>query len=316
MDYTVSSHVHTRLATDASSSLDWVTANLSRFAPDLDRVNTTLSTFGEFAILYAYAETWRSRLTKHVPLDRHLPAWRQLIVSQCQAPAYVESARKQVSIAYAFLVPYLVLRATGFRSSAHEHLLRRMQWWGYPAVSETVPYRLLDREFFFWKGGYAREEPNFYQGYRDTTLGQRCSPVHLDLDSAYSVTHTLFYLTDFGSRPLVLPVSEMRYVRGLVNALLVHYGRVGNWDVLGELLMVVPSIGGCNTTVYEWAAGVFAGVRRPDGSVPANGEAATALLDASESTLDELSFRHCYHTTLVALLYYLATLRSGWGAAT
>jgi hypothetical protein len=300
-----------RLAADASSSLDWVTANLPRFAPDLDHVSTTLSTFGELAILYAYAVAWRGRISQLVSLDRHLLAWRQLIVSQCEARAYVELARKQVSIAYAFVVPYLMLRTTGYRSSVHERLVRRMQWWGYPEGSEAVPYRLLDREFFFWKGGYASEEPNWYQRYRATTLGQHCGPVYLDVEAAYSVTHTLFYLTDFGSRDLALPTSDRPYVRSLVNALLVHYSRVGNWDVLGELLMLVPIISACNTTVYEWASEAFASARRADGSVPANRQAAAALLDASDSTLDELSFRHCYHTTLVALLYYLATLQSG-----
>jgi hypothetical protein len=304
------SNIRAGLAADASSSLDWVTANLPRFAPDLDRVSTTLSTFGELAILYAYAEAWRGRLAELVSLDHHLRAWRQLIVSQCEAQAYVESARKQVSIAYAFVVPYLMLRTTGYRSSAHDRLVRRMQWWGYPAGSEAVPYRLLDREFFLWKGGYLRDEPNFYQLYRETTLGQRCSPVYLDLESAYSITHTLFYLTDFGSRRLALPPRHMRFIRSLLDALLVHYSRVSNWDVLGELLMVVPVVGGCNTTVYDWASEAFASARRADGSVPANREAATTLLDASESTRDDLSFRHCYHTTLVALLYYLATLRS------
>jgi hypothetical protein len=304
------SDTRARLAADASASLDWVTVNLPRFTPDLDRLSTTLGTFGELAILYAYAEAWRSALADHLPLDRHLPAWRRLIVSQCQAQGYVESARKQLCIAYAFVLPYLMLRTTGYRSSEYEHLLRRMQWWGYPAESEAVPYRVLDREFFLWKAGSTAAEPNWYSRYRATTLGMCCSPVYLDLESAYSVTHTLFYLTDFGGRPLTLPTDELRYIQRLVTALLVHYGRVGNWDVLGELLMMVPSVGGCNATVYEWAAGSFARARRADGTVPGNTSVATTLLEASESAIDDLCFQHCYHTTLVALFYYFVTLRS------
>jgi hypothetical protein len=309
VDDTVPSDPCARLAADASSSLDWVTANLPRFAPDLDRLGT-LSAFGELAILYAYAEASRGLLADHLPLERHLPAWRQLIMSQCQAQVYVESAWRQLSIAHAIVLPYLMLRSTGYRFSVYERLLRRMQWWGYPAGSEAVPYRVLDREFFFWKAGYVRGEPNWYRRYRDTTVGKRCSPVYLDLESAYAVTHTLFYLTDFGGRRLALPTSDMKYIRSLVNALLVHYGRVGNWDILGELLVVAPSVGGCNATVYEWAADAFARARRADGAVPANSSTATTLLEASESTLDDLCFQHCYHTTLVALLYYFVTLRS------
>jgi hypothetical protein len=234
-------------------------------------------------------------------------------MAQCQAQAYVEAARRQPSLAYAFVLPYVMLRATGHRAAEHERLLRRMRWWGYPAGSEAVPHRMLEREVFFWRAGCVREEPDWDRRYRDTTLGQRCSPVYLDLEQAYSVTHTLFYLTDFGGRRLALPAGDLRYVRRLVTALLIHYGRVGNWDVLGELLMVVPSVGGCDATVYAWAADAFARARRADGAVPANREAAAALLEASESTRDELTFRHCYHTTLVALLYYLATLRAGRG---
>jgi hypothetical protein len=178
-----------------------------------------------------------------------------------------------------------------------------------------VPYRVLDREFFFWKAGCARREPNWYHRYRATSLGTQCCPAYLDLESAYSVTHTLFYLTDFGGRPLMLPDRDTRYIRRLVGALLVHYVRAGNWDVLGELLMLVPSVGGCNSAIYGLAAEAFARARRADGALPANTSAATAVLEASESERDDLCFQHCYHTTLVALFYYLVSLRSGRAGA-
>lgn len=224
------SDVRARLAADASASLDWVTANLPRFTPDLDHLSTTLGTFGELAILYAYAEAWRSALADDLPLDRQLRAWRRLIVSQCQAQGYVESARKQLCIAYAFVLPYLMLRTTGYRSSEYERLLRRMQWWGYPAESEAVPYRVLDREFFLWKGGYRAAEPNWYSRYWATTPGMRCSPVFLDLESAYSVIAV--------SRPETLPeeASQRRGWAELLGALAVSYARSGDVAVVAVLV--------------------------------------------------------------------------------
>src|SRR5882724_10461218 len=167
------------LRLQTTTSLNWVTANLDRFAvlPFREASDSkVVGSFAELAIVYAYAEAWREQLAELIPLGRYLPAWRTLIITQCEREEYAEMARKSPFMAYYFLLPYLMLRTTGYRSRYHEQTLKRARRWGYPMASETVPYRILDRHFFFWKSGHSRREPNWYELYRHTALGNRCSP--------------------------------------------------------------------------------------------------------------------------------------------
>ena len=300
------------LCLQATASLKWVTANIERFAafPSHEESDSkTVGSFAELAIVYAYAEAWREQLAERVPLGRYLPTWRTLIITQCEREEYAEMARKSPLMAYYFLLPYLMLRTTGYRSPYYEQTLRFARRWGYPMASETVPYRILDRHFFFWKSGYSRREPKWYELYRHTALGNRCSPAYMDVESAYSVTHTIFYLTDFGNRPAPLPVKDIDYITHLLDPLLVHYWRVGNWDLIGELLVAMNCVSHSGSIVSEAAAHAFVQVWRPDGMVAANVVSAAALLSTGGLGLDELHFRSCYHTTLVALLYAFTALR-------
>jgi hypothetical protein len=243
-----------------------------------------------------------------LPIREHLAEWRDFIVRHSADPAYAETLRKRPTQAFYLLLPYLVLRATGFRASYYEDTVKRLHRWGYLRSIEMVPYRILDRQYFLWKSGYLRRESNWQQLYRNTILGRSRNVVYLDQDAAYSITHTLFYLTDLGSRPPAITVSEVKRVTRIVECLLVHYWRLGNWDLVGELLINLNCLGMHQSLFWRGASRAFLQAWRGDGAVPANGVGERELASGQGLARDTRIFPVCYHTTLVGMLYCLTAL--------
>lgn len=277
----------------------WLTANLDKFSPSRDgHIDFFhLKAFAEFSLVCAYLEQW-----KYLGLDKHLASWHAFIIEHCENPIYAQGPRKQPAMAFAYLVPYLMLRSVGYQSSYYEETLKRLRF-GLLHREELVPYRVLDRQYMFWKSGYIGAEPRWHRLYRTTALGKCRSPLYLSDEAAYSVTHTLFYVTDFGNRSTIFPSKEIRRIKAITECLLLHYWRVGHWDLVGELLCNLNCLDSTNSAVYSGAATAFDRAQQSDGSVPAKRD----LVDLQKPSQgqeeeEERKFRNCYHTTLVGVL--------------
>jgi len=306
-----------RLQQHGASCLGWLAENLVRFSPWRDGrlAHGGVKAFAELAILYGYLEQWKDHpLAKKFALRENLVPLRAFILEHSEHPAYGEMTRKRPPQAFYLLLPYLILRATGYRASYHEDTLKRLRRCGYPRAMEMemVPYRLLDQQYFLWKSGYSTREPNWYRLYRDTILGRRCSAVYIDHGAAYSITHTLFYLTDFGNHPLPLTVTDIEHATNVVECLLVHYWRLAHWDLVGELLSNLHCLGKRNSPFYSGAAMAFQRARRSDGAIPADQACEKELLSAQSPERGDLMFRACYHTTLVGVIYCFTGVKAFW----
>jgi hypothetical protein len=275
--------------------------------------------FGELALVYAYLQEWRNPA-----LSEHLPLWRTFIIKHLEDPAFAQLARKRPAIAFAYLIPYLMLRATGYRSAYHEETLRLLRRGNLLRAAEVVPYRVLEREHALYKSGWTRDEPRWRHLARATVLLQCNNPAAWDDEAAYSVTHTLFYLTDFGNRDAHLSLSELDRAVDTVECLLLHYWRIGHWDLVGELLVNLNCLRNCGSPIYEAAARAYHAAWREDGTVPgthrairaspARGEAARQLdRDKAVTRKTSALFRLRYHPTLVAVLYCATAINTRSG---
>ena len=249
----------------ARRSLDWLSRNLETFSPGPGGLpdEWRVKAFGELALVYAYLQEWR-----HPALGEHLPVWRTFIIEHLEDPAFAQLARKRPAIAFAYLIPYLMLRATGYRSAYYEETLRLLRRGNLLRAAEVVPYRALEREHALWKSGWTRDEPRWRHLARATVLLQCDNPAAWDDEAAYSVTHTLFYLTDFGNRDAHLSASERDRAVDTVECLLLHYWRIGHWDLVGELLVNLNCLRNCGSPIYEAAARAYHAAWRDDGTVP------------------------------------------------
>ncbi|WP_347553105.1 hypothetical protein ABFG93_21240 (plasmid) [Pseudalkalibacillus hwajinpoensis] len=287
----------------ATSSIDWIDRNLERFSPIRtgDFNNSDLKSFAELTLVYALLEEWND-----LHIDNHLSKWRNFILKHCEEQSYAQMVRKSPRSAFLYLLPYLMLRSTGYRSTYYEDTLDYIQRWGYFESIELVPYRSLDLQYMCWKSGYFNHEPDWYKLYRSTVLGRFRSPLSLDNDAAYSVTHTLFYLTDFGNRNTPIAASEIDHVTKLIEYLLIHYWRVGHWDLMGELLINLNCLGRNDSFIYAKASQAFQEAWRNDGGIP--GMRLERDLDREDD--EEETFQNCYHTTLVGVLYCATSMNS------
>jgi hypothetical protein len=290
----------------ARRSLHWLSRNLEAFSPRPGGLpeDWRLKAFGELALVYAYLQEWRPPA-----LREHLPVWRTFIIEHLEDPAFAQLARKRPAIAFAYLIPYLMLRATGYRSDYHEETLRLLRRGNLLRAAEVVPYRALEREHALWKSGWTRDEPRWRHLARATVLLQCNNPAAWDDEAAYSVTHTLFYLTDFGNRDAHLSQSERDRAVDTVECLLLHYWRIGHWDLVGELLVNLNCLRNGGSPIYEAAARAYHAAWRDDGTVPATQKAIRAAPVRKEAD----PFRLRYHPTLVAVLYCATAINTGFG---
>ena len=288
-----------RLEKEACLSLDWVSARLESFSPIRGRKfsEARIKAFAELAILYA----WLHRSGQPL-ISRYLPALENFIATECSKPSFAELARKRPHLAFPCLVPYLMLRIAGHRDSFYEQTIARVQEFGHFCVSEVVPYRTLEREYVLWTAGVLPKEPAWLRLYRGTSLHSCRSSLFMDDEAAYSVTHTLFYLTDFGYKAFPFANGSARRAADVVESLLLHYWRVGHWDLVGELLTNLNCLGQRGSVIYSGAAEAFSRVRLPDGAVPPVRRESPATTRRS-SPAPTGAFWRFYHSTLVSILH-------------
>ncbi|WP_405828835.1 MULTISPECIES: DUF6895 family protein [unclassified Streptomyces] len=120
---------------------------------------------------------------------------------------------------------------------------------------------------------------------------------------AYAVTHTAFYLGDFGRTAPGLDGGALAHARDLVDRLLRHCVEHDRWDLAAELVLTQFILGSEPLDTPSGAAAVECLVRaqRPDGAIPAR----SAALAAHPSAPGGEFFGKAYHTTLVTALMAL-----------
>jgi len=254
-------------------------------------------------------------LANRLALAGHLRRWGEFLLKNCEDRSYAELGRRMPSLAFSLSLPYLVLRTTGYRSTFHEQTLRRISDRGFLFSAELVPHRLLDREYFLWKSGLSHGEPDWRGLYANTILALAPDDLHLDCDAAYAITHTLFYLSDWGRRPPPLDGAEAERVTRIVDCLVVHHWRLRHWDLLGELLTNRVAMRARRSQLVAAASAAFLNAWRPDGSILGAGLDIVGLEQAPPGEREAMVFRECYHSTLVGVLYCVSALEghtSGW----
>ena len=294
----------------ANAGLRWLNRNLDRFSPfEQSDLTPKITAFAELAILYERLRSIESEaVAMRLGLPRVLRRWRQFLLKHCEDRAYAELGRRRPASAFALSLPYLSLRTSGHRSSFHEETLRNARARGVLATAETVPHRVLDREYFLWKSGLSSQAPAWLELYANTALAVIPDDLHIDREMAYAITHTLFYLTDWGRRPPPFDIAETGRVTRILDCLIVHYWRLSHWDLLGELLVNRVSMSVGASRLATAAAIAFLNAWRPEGCIPGEGLEIKGLNQSLPAERQSIMFAECYHSTLVGVIYCVSAL--------
>ena len=219
----------------AGRALEWLDAHLSHFNPfnrglDLDETHQTA--IAELALL---SYLIRRRQPNSTPcVDRFL----DVIEFLYRTPQFHENIYHIKQAFPAHLIIRLALADRNIGDVVPDRVIRWMLERGNALSSERNPYRMLELRYLLELGGWSHNLPSEASLFRRTTLG-RCAEILSLMDrDVYSITHTIFYLTDFGRKPCVLFRGQrLRGIITLLETLLGMAIHAQHWDLVSELIL-------------------------------------------------------------------------------
>lgn len=278
------------------STFNWVCEHRNQFhindVSDRTRQVDLLKPIGELAL--ACGILWRVPSAVPNSTLRQLLDWCWSELSDGELLAEVIRYNPELIVLTSI---YATFHEIGFRCSSVENEIRfAISTKGVRAL-EFPAWRRLDLLTALSRIGMEHGE-DIKSVVGRTWLGARPEPWMLSDGAAYSVTHTIFYVTDFGRSPRALPEQYSEYLGRWVPAWLTHYGRVDNLDLFSEFLMVRRCLGQANPE--RWCD-LLLGRQASDGAIPGP-QHGGQLLMIGETDNRQRAFFQDYHTTLVTLM--------------
>ena len=284
----------------ADRALTWVDANLDRFDPFAsgnEVNNAAMKSLMELAVLYTSLEG-RPAFQNDPRLDRFLA----LVQATQDHPPFQERVWRTGKDFVPYTLFAIALRRGGPLAGDDRRRLQYLVDHGNAAVTEQVPYRSLEMRQIFDAAGLRHPLPPYATIYRDTTLARGINPSAASNFDAYSLTHTMFYLTDWGSRPpTAIPASHRARHAWLLEQMLGMSIRQGNWDLAGEFLLALHCLGTTGSDIYALGWEALATAQWADGTMPGPTYVPPPAENSpSDKEVADAVFATCCHTTLVA----------------
>ncbi|HXO21896.1 MAG TPA: hypothetical protein VOA87_18430, partial [Thermoanaerobaculia bacterium] len=171
---------------------------------------------------------------------------------------------------------------------------------------ERLPHRMMDVASCLEWGGFQHPWPSLEELYGGSILRQVPSPLWLEEDGLYALTHVLLFRYGFGLRQVALAAEHRAALRRTLTQLLVRSCQDHHWDLLGELLLSWECVGLDATEISQRSWQAFFAAQSNDGAIPgpewALGLHADQARDLDAAGRAEVYFSHHYHTTLVGIL--------------
>ncbi|WP_406055555.1 hypothetical protein OG462_07120 [Streptomyces sp. NBC_01077] len=211
---------------------------------------------------------------------------------------------RQFELMYAGLAPAGTTPRTasspaGAVTDAPRAVLDRLAGDGYLAPRRKPPYLHLEARFYADLAGADHEFASYEELYAASLPARAATLPVADLDVCV-VTHTVFYLSDFGFRDPGLTEESREQALQVVERLTHHCLGLGEWDLVGKLVLAQYCLGADPLSTPSGAAGIrmLAEVQAPDGAIPGKSVVRRAPADATPVEY----FRKSYQATLVTAL--------------
>ncbi|MBJ6745977.1 hypothetical protein JEQ21_05840 [Streptococcus sp. 121] len=157
-----------------------------------------------------------------------------------------------------------------------------------------VPFRQLDNKYSLKRAGIRDNLRSFEELYSKTVIGKKLSPFYYTENSMYSLTHTIFYLTEMG-RLWNLSNIEKSHFLSIIKFLIVDRILENDLDILGELILcsIFLNLDSELSNLLKYAKEILLINQKDNGGFPAPKEW------SYETNYAE--FRNIYHTTIVCI---------------
>jgi len=285
----------------ANRALDWVERNLTSFEPFKGEAEPNIprqQALVELAMLSMYL--------KRLPdfANPRLRLYLQFISHVYNMPLFKERLVRVTRdfIPQAFL--RVILRETGLDTGDHEwEAVQTLIDSGNVCSSERPPYAMLELRHLLDLGQFAHGLPSYSELYRSSFASKRVNFISTSDHDAYSITHVLFFMSDFGFQPITaISASEIRRIADNVQHLLGMYIIRGNWDLVGELMLACHCLRQTTSDFYAFGWQALANAQLESGAVPGPYYDYKQASARDGTNLQEYLFSTCYHTTLVSAL--------------
>ena len=202
------------------------------------------------------------------------------------------------------LALWVALRGRGSEAIVPRARLQGLLDAGGALADAREPYRALELRYFAEAAGLRHGLPAEADLFARTLLGGDLSDVATDARTAYAVTHTLFYATDYGlARPGYLTGHRRADVLQVLRLLLQAALGAEHWDLTGELVLCHRCLTRDEHPLLAQAWGALDTAQDPHGMIchPPRFLEALAGLPRGEPR-DAYLFLRCHHMTLVAVM--------------
>jgi hypothetical protein len=236
---------------------------------------------------------------KAAPQDPGLGEVTALVEHVWQRPDFPHLITLDPGYARQYQLMYGALAPAAISAGAHRTALARLAADGYLTPRRKSPYVRLETRFYADLAGVVHQLESYQELYAASLLARAAGLPVEGLDVC-DVTHTVFYLSDFGFRDPGLTREARDQASGVVDRLTDHCVRRGAWDLVGKLVLAQYCLGVDPLRTPSGAAGVrmLARAQSPDGAIP--GKSATERAAATATPVQ--FFRRAYQATLVTAL--------------
>jgi hypothetical protein len=171
---------------------------------------------------------------------------------------------------------------------------------------EKIPFRVLELRYFTELAGFKHnlpsEEDIFGQTYLGRILEGPFNVVSIMEPDVYSITHTIFYLTDYGLKPSKqLSGTKKETALQIIDVLIGMTIPTLNWDLVGELILSSRCLQRHDSFWVKVAWDALMANQASNGAIAGPGCLLAEQQQASPRDTFR-DFRQCYHQTLVATM--------------
>ncbi|WP_181794593.1 DUF6895 family protein [Streptomyces sp. WELS2] len=189
---------------------------------------------------------------------------------------------------------YAPFAQAGYRHAGLEDLTSHLAVAGIAHIVEYVPCRRLAVANALRITGHdsGTRVPDWERLVQATWLAATPQPWHIDWETAYALTHTVFHITDWGRRPEALPRPLTAYLTRWLPVWTDIWTETRHWDLVAELLAVGACLPEPHIDLDDWQR--MERTQHPDGLFPVDGRP----LEEDPAT----RFRDHYHSTTVSAI--------------
>lgn len=297
-----------------AGALDWLDHHLDWFDPTTAAAGS--SAHGKAKAALELALLCHCATHPGTPDDPRLDKATALVRTMWQRPDLAGLLGAEPRYAAYYALASVALAPSGIDERACRGALDALAG-GEPDPAGKSAYQCLELRYYADKAGV----PHTLESYEElaaanvlvTLPGEAAhrrpapgdSPV--TIPEAYALTHSSFYLSDFGASPAKLPADATAAALPLLRDLTEHCVRHDWWDLAAELVLAQACLG-AEPLATPWGAAAvacLARAQRPDGAIPGRSPRTAGAADDPVA----VRFEKAYHTTLVTALMALAVSR-------